>query len=329
MQPYEQLELELGKWIGNPNVVVCSSGTAALHLALESLKRTKGFKDRNEIIIPDYTMISCARAVSLAGLTPVPVDCMDNLLINPDIVASVINGKTLGIMAVHIYGRQCNMKALSEIARDRELWMIEDMAEIHGLNPHPMTDAACWSFYANKVVHGEEGGAIAFKSGDCGSRSARMLRSVGFTDTHNYTHIPRGHNYRLANCLASLILDSLSKFGENIRKRMEVEKWYDDSCPKEWRMPLRYSPWVYDLSIPGMNEHTQYRVVHALLSSGVQARYGFKRVSSQEEYRIAGRECTKAEKASREVIYLPLNPGQDTSKSAAWIFDAIRAEMRS
>lgn len=322
MQQYELLEKELEQWSGCDNVVACSSGTAALHLALEALQIPN--PEKRSVIIPDYCMVACARAVSLAGMHPVVIDCRRDLLINPGLVESAINERTCAIMAVHNYGRLCDMRAIDELASKYDLYVIEDMAEAHGCIPYPNTDAVCWSFYKNKVIHGEEGGGISFLSGSH-AETARNLRSVGFNEPHDYSHIPRGHNYRMSNAHAELIRESLKRFDIEMQQRRVIESWYDDVCPKEWKQPARISPWVYDIRIPGMSTDAQNRVVYGLREKGIQARHGFKPVSTQEEYRMVNGIWTgEAVVASREVIYLPIGlSNADTPESIQGVFKII------
>lgn len=323
MEPYQQLEHEVGAWAGFPaeHVVACSSGTAALHLALEAMQLPPGA----EVIVPDFTMIACARAVTLAGLVPVLVDCKDDLLIDPGSVKKMAeqSGSCLAaIVAVHTYGRSCLMEDLCNLGEG--LYVVEDLAESHGIKPHPRTDAACYSFYRNKVVAGEEGGAVAFRD-KAHADLARCLRSQGFTDAHDFTHIPRGHNYRLSNANAKLILPSLRQFPENLVARRRIEGWYDEVCPAAWRMPPRDVPWVYDLRIPGMGTETQDAIVRTLQAGGIPARHAFKPMSMQEEYRGARRVGgERALTASREVFYLPIQPGITTSKNADQAFGIIQ-----
>ncbi len=307
-EPYEYLEQLIGNWSGRGNVVACSSGTAALHLALEAFRLPQG----SEVILPDYTMVSCARAVTLAGLKPVFIDSQaSDLLINPCLIEEAITTKTRAIMAVHAYGRGCAMGAIMDVANKYDLHVIEDSAEAHGLPAYPGIDAVCWSFYKNKIVAGEEGGAVSFANpGD--ATHARKLRSVGFTDDHDYYHHPRGHNYRLANALAVPIMNSLAGFKMNVAARRCAEFKYDRLCPAEWRMPERDAPWVYDLRVKGMTQDQQREVVKGLQAMGVPARHGFKPMSHQAEYRTGGRWCNPvAGQAATEVIYLPLTGDYD------------------
>jgi perosamine synthetase len=304
LQAYERLEVDFAAWARVENVVACSSGTAALHLALEALTLPLG----SEVLLPDFTMVACARAVTLAGLTPVFVDCGDDLLMNPGLIDRAISARTKIIMAVHLFGRRCDMGALRSRADKYGLDVVEDLAEAHGIHPHEDTAAACWSFYRNKIVAGEEGGAVSFYD-DYPAGLARQLRSLGFTAAHDFQHVPRGHNYRLSNAHAALILPSLMNVEANLRSRRQIEQWYDSACPSEWRMPVRCVPWMYDLRIRGLTRARQDQIVEHLNAAGIAARRSFLPMSQQEEYRRArvvgrGRAATLA----AEVFYLPIYP---------------------
>jgi perosamine synthetase len=333
MRPHERLERELGAWAGYPaaNVVACSSGTAALHLALEAFRLPPG----SEVIVPDFTMIACPRAVTLAGVVPVFVDCGEGLNLDPTLVAAALNQDRLSrvkaVMPVHVYGRRCLMTKLTEDVIPASVAVVEDLAEAHGVKPHLDTDAACWSFYRNKIVAGEEGGAVAFKD-PAHAALARSLRSLGFTEAHDFTHVPRGHNYRLADSLASLILSSLERFEANLTWRRDAEAVYDAECLDGWRMPPRDAPWVYDVRLRGCKPGAADRAVVALRAEGVEARHGFKPCHLQPEYEgrtrlvAADPYAPRSNAAAGEVLYLPLRPGL-TWSDARHAFDVLRRVM--
>lgn len=327
METYQQLEEEFGQWAGVANVVACASGTAALHLGLEALR----LPPAAEVVIPDFGMVACARAVTLAGLSPVFVDCGDDLLLDPDAVDETCEdqaGNVRAIMAVHTYGRRCPMTELAALAQKYNLAMIEDLAEAHGVRPHLATDAACWSFYRNKIIAGEEGGAVAFRD-PAHAELARKLRSLGFTDAHDFTHLPRGHNYRMSNAHAHLIRESLAAVEGNLERRWQAEVWYGEHCPAGWRLSARDAPWVYDLRIPGLTTGQQDEAVRELKRVGIEARHGFKPLSAQEEYRTAklfGGGGTEV--LAREVLYLPLTPGLVTEASARQAFVTLYRSLR-
>lgn len=314
MQPFEQLEHDWAVYndLDPAGMVACSSGTAALHIALEAMRLSQG----SEVIVPDLTMIAVPRAVTLAGLTPVFVDCDDTL--NMDTKLRMQCGiiqlpKVNCMIIVHTYGRRVDVETWAQSPISAKI--VEDLAEAHGVKPSRYTDAACWSFYKNKIVAGEEGGAVWFRNNDHAAL-ARQLRSLGFTDAHDYNHVPRGHNYRLSNIHASLILDSLRRYEDNVKGRREQERLLDASCPDEWRMPGRDAPWVYDIRVKGMTGTQQDAVVKHLNDIGIAARHAFKPMHMQEEYqgyRLVPPDLgcyIKSWVAAQEVIYLPLTPNR-------------------
>jgi dTDP-4-amino-4,6-dideoxygalactose transaminase len=280
--------------------VAVASGTAALHLAMQLV-----CPEQSTIAMPNLTMVACPRAAVLASLSPTFYDCDDSLLMKFDkTVLHELECCCTALLAVHIYGRRVEIPP--EVFG--KLHVIEDMAEYHGNRPYPGTSAACWSFYKNKVIHGEEGGMIYFKAASLAAE-ARSLRSLGFTEAHDFYHRPGGMNYRLADLLAEPILRSLKNYATNLDRRRRMVDVYFSRTPKEWQMPGRTCPWVYDLRIPGLTEYQQNVIVAYLLEKGVQARHCFKPMTEQEEFKhhatkISSVNCTRL---SREVIYLPLN----------------------
>lgn len=336
MQTYQRLEAEFAEWVDwcpPENMVTCSSGSAALVLALEAMQLPRG----SDVIVPDFTMVACPRAVAIAGLRPVFADCDKRLLLDPDKVLE--SAKISAIMPVHIYGRRCDMDALYQLG----VPVVEDLAEAHGVKPHVGTDAACWSFYRNKIVAGEEGGAVAFRDAEH-ARLARQLRSLGFTDAHDYWHVPCGHNYRMSNLHATPILRSLRACRESFtwsngdvgttqEVRRRIEAWYDAACPSEWQQPPRNAVWVFDIRIPGMSVEKQTAVVSALRTAGIEARHGFKPCRRQEEWadswRAVGPREWESDRASREVIYLPVQPGWTTEADCRRAFDVVQSALKS
>lgn len=306
VEPHVQLEQAWGDFLHIKNVVSCSSGSSALHLALEALD----IHLASEVVTADYSMIACPRAIVMAGLVPAFMDCNDDLLMQLDGTQKMERSRTLAaILVVHVYGRRVDMDLVHRIAKKREILVIEDMAELHGVPPHPLTHAACWSFYKNKVVGGEEGGAVSFRDPKHAER-ARSLRCLGFGYEHDYMHLPRGCNYRMSSAHANLILKSLDQYENNLATRRLMEKWYDSLCPKRWRMPPRQSPWVYDLRIPEMTKSVQAKLVERLNADGIPARHGFKPMTWQTEFKNCRRNdgVMKSWERAHEIIYLPLNP---------------------
>ena len=304
MQAFEQLEKEFGDFIGNPNTVAVSSGTSALHIACE-VARTYVTDDvtgavQPRIAIPEYTMVACPRAARMADMKPVFVGCLDNLQMNMDLVPDDVDI----VMAVHIYGNLCDIGHLHTVT---DAMVIEDMAEVHGALPHPTSFAACWSFYKNKTIHGEEGGMIVFKNTE-DVRLAKQLRTLGFDNKHDYYHVPRGVNARMSNAHAELILPSLRNFQRSISHRHTLSNCYDKHVPIEWQLPVCRFPWIYPLRIKGMNWRQQRELADRFTDEGIAARHGFKSMLQQAEYEsVYSVSITKAVSLQHEVIYLPLS----------------------
>jgi dTDP-4-amino-4,6-dideoxygalactose transaminase len=316
-QLFESVEGSLHKILGGMYFVGCSSGTAALHLALEALKLPKG----SEVIVPDYTMIACPRAVVLAGLTPVFADCREDLQVNPNNVERLITPNTKAIMAVHVYGKSCDMKSIMEIAKKYDLRIIEDLAEAHLLPKHPDSDMGCFSFYKNKLICGEEGGGINTDN-DIYRDRLKELRCLGFqycAGLPKYEHKPRGHNYRLSNAHAGIILtEGILKLDERLAQmKASFEEYHKEFSQSTIARPVYDkvdSPWVFPLRIRGISRILQTRIVTELnnkrgLEQGVSARVGFWPMVWQEEFRDARyRGQGIAWGLASEVIYLPLIP---------------------
>lgn len=314
-KPHELLEEKLKTHFDTPNVVACSSGTAALHLALEALQLEQG----SEVILPNYTMVACARAVTLAGLTPVFADSLSDLTIDPESVRKLITRKTKAIMAVHIYGRMCDMKSLRDLSTLYDLFLVEDSAEAHGANCSDQADLTCWSFYQNKVIHGEEGGAVGCWDEEFAQR-IRKLRCLGFDDEHTYQHEPRGHNYRMSSSHANLILQSLANYQTEKDERVESYTWWEQIVPRGWPAyrlnQLSEAPWVFPLFVGAMRRGKNRivdrdlvgRFVKHLRQQGLEARLGFQLMSNQLEYKhcVYEMEENYAFVASNTLMYLPL-----------------------
>lgn len=302
LEAYEVLEDRFGRWIGNYNTVACNTGSAALYLALTALQIPKG----SSVIVPEYTFVASARAVTLASLKPMFADCDSRLLMDlSDWYPGYADGYG-AVMPVHVYGRQVDIAALHAFGRGK-LPIIEDMAEAHGVMPHPDSAAACWSFNKTKIVHGEEGGMVAFKDAKHAAR-ARLLRSQGAIESRDWMHIPGGINARLTNACARQILFSLEDVQSNLEDREQIAAWYNMACPPEWRMPPRDVNWVYDLRIPRLTFARQDSIVKRLHAQGIAARHGFKPMSMQPEYATDYGHLA-AYRAAQEIVCLPITPG--------------------
>ncbi len=316
---YQELEIEYARYIGTKYAVACNTGTAALHLALKSI----GIKKGDEVIVPEFTMIACAFAVSYCGATPIFVDCDDSLLIDVKKIEKKITKKTRAIMPVHIYGRVCNMDAIFKLAKKYKLRVIEDCCEAQGaMYKRKMIgsfDVGVFSFYKNKIIPAEEGGIITTNDISVSTR-AKYLKNMAFDSEQSYLHQEIGFNYRMTEGQAFGALHNIKLVNAIQQKRFQVQSWYDTYIKDEYKMPQREVVWVYDIQHPKKDE-----IVKILNKNNISARHGFKPMSMQPCYRQRYKHL-KAFKMSQKVCYLPVNPlmTEGDVKNICQIIDNIK-----
>ncbi|MDI6737846.1 MAG: DegT/DnrJ/EryC1/StrS family aminotransferase, partial [Nanoarchaeota archaeon] len=214
-----QFEDSFSRYCGTKYGIGCSNGTVALHLALAAI----GIGPGDEVIIPDFTMIATANAVAYCGATPIPVDSEPRTW-NMDVrqIKEKITSKTKAIMPVHIYGHPVDMDPLLKLAKEHNLLVIEDAAEAHGAlyknrKTGSLGDAACFSFYANKLITTGEGGMVVTNNEQIAEK-ARLLRNHAFGKPR-FVHNEIGFNYRMTNIQAAIGCAQMEKIDEFVDAR--------------------------------------------------------------------------------------------------------------
>jgi dTDP-4-amino-4,6-dideoxygalactose transaminase len=251
--------------------VACSSGTSALVIALRAI----GIKAGDEVIVPEFTMVATAWAVSYIGANPIFVDCGDDLNINPDLIEEKITKKTKAIIPVSVYGRMYSDKVL-EIAKKYNLVVIEDLAEAHGTPPRG--DIACYSLFANKIISSGEGG-ICLTDNKKYADLMIWYRSMCFNAEHTFLHPDIGYNFRMTGLQGAVALAQVERLDEILKKRKQIEEWYNTYLPKEIQMPKRDVLWMYDIVVKNKE-----KVMEGLKECGVETRHFFKAMSQQPMY---------------------------------------------
>lgn len=226
MQTYEKLQIKFAKFAHKKYAVALNTGTAALHLALLALGIGKG----DEVIVPDFTFVACAFAVTYTGAKPIFVDCGDDMLIDPDLIEEKITKRTKAIMAVHLYGRRCDMKRIMAIAKKHKLKVIEDVSEAHGVKL-ANSDVAIYSLQSSKIINSQEGGILVSNDKKL---IDKVLKLKGFANDGRYFHDRLSFNYRMPNATAALALKSLALYPKNIKKRNKIAKERGFPCEVAW-----------------------------------------------------------------------------------------------
>jgi dTDP-4-amino-4,6-dideoxygalactose transaminase len=184
-------------YCGASNCIAVNSGTSALHLALLAA----GIGPGDEVITTPFTFVATVAAIRYTGARPVFVDIDPvSFTIDPARIEAAITPRTKAIMPVHLYGQPADMDPILEIARRRQLPVIEDAAQAHGAEYKgrrvgSIGDLGCFSFYPGKNLGAYgEGGAVVTDSAEF-TRTIRMLRDWGAEI--RYHHVLRGYNYRM------------------------------------------------------------------------------------------------------------------------------------
>jgi perosamine synthetase len=234
----EAFESGWAEYCGRRYGVAVSNGTTALQVAA----RCAGLGPGDEVILPTFTIISCALAVLETGAFPVLVDseprtwCMD-----VDQVAAKVTSRTKAIMPVHIYGHPVDMDPLLELAERRGILIIEDAAEVHGaeyLSGRTGPNAkwrrcgnfgalATFSFYANKLITTGEGGMVLTDDAALADK-ARSLRNLCFLPERRFFHREIGYNYRLTNVQAALGVAQLERFAGIVARKRAIGARYSE-----------------------------------------------------------------------------------------------------
>ncbi|MFD5115613.1 MULTISPECIES: DegT/DnrJ/EryC1/StrS family aminotransferase [unclassified Streptomyces] len=314
--PYvRRFEEEFARYNGVAHGVACSSGTTALTLALRAL----GIGPGDEVIVPEFTMIASAWAVTYVGATPVFVDCGDDLNIDVSLIEEKITARTKVIMPVHIYGRRCDMDQIMDIAYEYNLRVVEDSAEAHGVRP--VADIACFSLFANKIITAGEGGVCLTNDERLAEQMAH-LRAMAFTKDHSFLHKKLAYNFRMTSMQAAVALAQTEQLDSILETRREIERRYDEGLRGVdgiTLMPPRDVLWMYDLRAERREELRAF-----LAAEGVETRLFFKPMSRQPGYYDADWPSLNASRFSEDGFYLPTHTGL-TKDDQEFITEKVRA----
>lgn len=295
--------------------VACSTGTAALHLALAAV----GVGPGDEVILPAFTMIALANAVEYTGAQGALVDAKPRTW-NLDVsqIESKISPRTKAIIAAHTYGCPVDMDPLRAIARAHRLLVIEDAAEAHGAVYHgkpagSLGDVGIFSFYANKIITTGEGGMMT-TSNRSFADVARKLRGHAFSDTRHFWHEMVGFNYRMSNLQAAVGLAQTERLAELVEKRLANAARYSAELSGIRGLTLPPQPpgtknvfWVYAILVEDEFGCSRDELRRRLAAKGIETRTFFIPIHLQPLYRLryAGQRYPVAESLCRKGVYLP------------------------
>jgi perosamine synthetase len=319
----QEFEARWAAYCGRAHGIAVANGTVALHLAIALLDLQPG----DEVIMPTFTIISCALPVVLAGAVPVLVDS-DPRTWTLDVahIERRITSRTRAIMPVHIYGHPVDMDPLLELAERHGIAVIEDAAEAHGAlykdrRCGSFGTVSCFSFYANKLVTTGEGGMLLVDD-DALAERARKLRNLGFEPPRRFVHNELGFNFRLTNLQAALGLAQLERIDNIIsRKRWLGESYTEqlkdlDAIELQVEQPWARSVfWMYGLVVREKTGLDARALAAKLAEHGIETRPFFFGMHAQPVLRerglFAGEDYPVADRLAQQGLYLPSGLAMD------------------
>lgn len=276
----ERFETAFANFCGTRHALACCNGTAALHLALMAL----GVGPGDEVIVPTLTFVATANAVTYCGARSVFVDSEpETWTLDPNSIEALITPRTKAIIVVHLYGHPADMDAVLEIARRHQLFVIEDAAEAHGAlykgrRVGSLGDAACFSFYGNKIIATGEGGMVVTDD-DAVARRVAQLKGQGMDFELRYWFPIVGYNYRMMNLPAAIGLAQLERADWHLGRRKEVASWYRErlrDLPEvSWQVEkgwARHAYWLFTVTLAESIASKRDAVMAFLEKRGIETR---------------------------------------------------------
>jgi perosamine synthetase len=313
----EKFEKSMAAYIGRKYATACTSGTAALDIAVAALE----LKQNDEVIMPSFTIISCTQALVKQGIKPVLIDSeLDTFNMKVDDIESKINSNTRAIMVVHVYGLAVNMDPILELAEKYKLKVIEDAAQAigqqyKGRKCGSFGDISILSFYPNKHITTGEGGMVLCDDKELDAR-AKSLRNLCFTHDR-FVHYELGYNYRMTNMQAAIGLAQLENIHKIIKKKRWIGHLYHSllkdldhiSCPILKTSYCHNIFWVYSVLIQDDYHKTAKQVMSELADYKIGTRPFFYPMHQQPVFNKMGLfnhdVLPNSEKLYRKGFYLP------------------------
>lgn len=322
----DDFETKWAEYCGSAYGVAVSNGTVALQLALAALELEPG----SEIIMPSFTIISCASAIVYNDCVPVLVDAEPNTFcMDVSQVEARITPRTRAIMPVHIYGHPIDMDPILALAEKHNLAIIEDAAEVHGaeyLSKRGTPDAtwrrcgsmgtiSTFSFYANKLITTGEGGMLLMNDRNLAEK-ARAMRNLCFQPERRFHHEQLGFNFRLTNLQAALGLAQLERMNDILARKRWLGAAYNERLRDipGLQLPIeadwaRHVYWMYAIVLDERTGLDAAQFARLLSEQGVQTRPFFLGMHEQPVFHKRGlfidEHYPVTERIARQGLYLP------------------------
>jgi dTDP-4-amino-4,6-dideoxygalactose transaminase len=343
----QAFEAQFAEFLGVKHALAVSNATAALHLACCALDIGPG----DEVIVPSLSFVATSTAVLYTGAEVrfAEIQGEDDLTIAPASIEAQVTPRTKAIMVMHYGGYPCQMPAILEIARRRNLAVIEDAAHAPGASLDGKAlgtwgDAACFSFFSNKNLSTGEGGMLVTNRDEIAEK-VRLMRSHGMTsltwDRHqghaySYDVTALGYNYRIDEIRSALGRVQLEKLPQNNARRREISQEYTCSLagtpikiPFGNALSSAATPacHIFPILLPEGTDRKGF--IDTLRAAGIQTSIHYPPIHQFSYYRerYPDVRLPLTESLANREVTLPLYPGM-TDEMANQVVSTVKAALK-
>lgn len=314
----KEFEQKMSATVDRAYGIAVSNGTAALEVAVQA----SGIGEGDEVIMPAFTIISCAMAVTKVGAVPVLIDSdLHTWNMCVDEIEAKITPRTKAIMIVHLYGLPVEVDRVLALAKKYSLKVIEDAAEMHGQTYKgkpcgSFGDISTFSFYPNKHITTGEGGMLVTDDDELAQR-CRLLRNLCFRKDVRYVHDEISDNYRFTNLQAAVGLAQLERLEEFVERKRAMGRYYTEKLRNIQGLMLpiekmEYADniyWVYGIVLDSEIQADNITMQKLLAKEGIGSRTFFWCMHEQPIYQKQGlflnEAYPNAEYLARKGFYIP------------------------
>jgi len=322
----QQFEKLLSNFVKSKFAVAVNSGTAALQASLYAIDVKPG----DEILVPSFTFVATANSVKSVGAKAVFVDILkDNYTMDPEDLEKKITRRTKAIIPVHLYGHMAYMAEILEIAKKKNIKIIEDASQslgskLKGKHSGTFSDLGCFSLYGGKIITSGEGGVIVTSDKKLFEK-LKQVRNHGLAKSNLTTTL--GLNLRLSEISAAIAKIQMKKLPRLLSQRKKNAQILtdllknDDIILPEQRKNEIVNWYLYTVAIKNRD-----KVLKKLNASGIGATIYYSTPIHKTPYYKTKLRLPNTEWASSQVLSLPIHPKvrkQDLTKMKKVILESV------
>lgn len=318
-----ELEMSIASYTGRKYVKSCASGTDALTISLMAL----GVKQGDAVFVPSFTFFASAESIALAGGSPVFVDCRENTFnMSPDSLEEAVSGikasgrlRPVGIVAVDLFGQPAEYEEICRIARQNDLFVLEDGAQAFGgsigsRRACGFGDISATSFYPAKPLGCYGDGGAIFTDREDLAEAIDSIRNHG-QGRNRYDNVRIGLNSRLDTIQAAVLLEKMELFERELVMRNQVAELYTKQLKDYIETPTvlnGYSSSWAQYTLKAKSSEERESIIKALDQGDIPTAVFYPtpvhRSAAFENYDFRARSLAVTEDISGRVFSIPMHP---------------------